>query len=109
LEYETLKDFQNYIDKMVKERGFESETAKDLILLFIEEVGELTRSIRKEAGIKIDPKSERLYNTEEEIADCFIYLLDLANQFHIDLEKAFRKKEEINKKRHWKRFRKTIK
>lgn len=105
----TLKDFQKYIEKMVRERGFETETAKDLILLLIEEVGELARAIRKKAGIKIDPKSAPLYEIEEELADCFIYLLDLSNQLDVDLEKAFRKKEEINKKRYWKRFKKTIK
>jgi len=31
----------------------------------------------------------------------FIYLLDICNHFNIDLEKAFRDKEEINKKRIW--------
>jgi NTP pyrophosphatase (non-canonical NTP hydrolase) len=31
----------------------------------------------------------------------FMYLLDICNHFDIDLEKAFREKEEINKKRTW--------
>lgn len=36
------------------------------------------------------------------IADVFIYLLDICNHFDVNLEKAFRDKEEINKKRVWK-------
>ena len=35
------------------------------------------------------------------MADVLIYLLDLANVLGVDLEKAFREKEEINKKRNW--------
>ena len=30
-----------------------------------------------------------------------MYLLDICNHFNIDLEKAFREKEEINKGRVW--------
>lgn len=99
----SLKDFQAYIKQMVKERGFEDETAQKIILLFIEEVGELARAIRKIEGLKID-KSQRQHDVREELADCLIYLLDLANYFNIDLEEAFRKKEEINKKRKWGRY-----
>lgn len=35
-------------------------------------------------------------------ADIFIYLLSIANRFDIDVETAFREKEEVNKKREWK-------
>ena len=37
----------------------------------------------------------------EEFADVLSYLLDLANYFQIDLEKAFREKEQINQNRTW--------
>jgi len=30
-----------------------------------------------------------------------IYICAIANRFDIDLEEAFRKKEEVNKKRNW--------
>jgi NTP pyrophosphatase (non-canonical NTP hydrolase) len=36
-----------------------------------------------------------------ELADIFIYLIDLANQHSVSLEEAFREKEQINKRREW--------
>jgi NTP pyrophosphatase (non-canonical NTP hydrolase) len=38
---------------------------------------------------------------DEEIADMMIYLCSIANRFDIDIEEAFRRKEEHNKKRTW--------
>ena len=43
-------------------------------------------------------------NVAEELADVFIYLCSLANMHNIDLEQAFRDKEEKNKQRTWKRL-----
>jgi NTP pyrophosphatase (non-canonical NTP hydrolase) len=41
------------------------------------------------------------FELAEEFADVLSYLLDLANYFQIDLEKAFREKEQINQNRIW--------
>ena len=57
----TLRDFQEHVAKMIKERGLDKETVHEV----------------------------------------FMYLLDICNYFKIDLEKSFRDKEEINKKRFW--------
>lgn len=97
----TLKDFQQYIRDMIKERGFEGESISELFMMLSEEVGEMAKAVRKHAKIKIDSNSHKP-ELEHEIADVFIYLLDICNYFDIDLEKAFRDKEEINKKRVWK-------
>lgn len=96
----TLRDFQKYIAKMVKERGFGKETLPQLFMLFLEECGEMAKAARKTQKIKID-KNSKEYHLDHEAADVFIYLLDICNHFEIDLEKAFREKEEINKKRFW--------
>jgi len=40
----------------------------------------------------------------DELADIFIYLCAIANRKGINLEAAFRKKEEKNKQRIWKKF-----
>ena len=96
----TLKDFQNYIEEMVEERGFEKETLPEIFMLFSEECGEFAKAIRKTQNIKIDESSEK-YSIENEAADVFIYLLDLCNKLNIDLEQAFRNKEKINEKRTW--------
>lgn len=96
----TLHDFQNYVEQLVRERGFDKETVPEMFMLFLEECGEMAKAARKTQNIKVDKSSEQ-FNLTQEVADVFIYLLDICNYFDIDLEKAFREKEEINKKRTW--------
>jgi NTP pyrophosphatase (non-canonical NTP hydrolase) len=95
-----LKDFQEYVALMVKERGFDKESVSDIFMLFLEECGEMAKAARKTQDIKSDKSSEQ-FELSNEIADVFIYLLDICNQFDIDLERAFRDKETINKQRSW--------
>ena len=95
-----LRDFQNYVAELVKERGFDKETLPQIFMLFLEECGEMAKAARKTQNIKSDKNSED-YHLNHEIADVFIYLLDICNHYGIDLEQAFREKEEINKKRFW--------
>lgn len=96
----TLRDFQNYVAEMVKERDFEKETVAEIFMLFLEECGELAKAARKTQNIHSDKNSE-LFHVDHEAVDVFMYLLDICNHFDIDLEKAFREKEEVNKKRVW--------
>jgi len=96
----TLQDFQKYVREMVEERGFDKENVQQIFMLFLEECGEMAKAARKTAGMKTDSNSEQ-FHLDNEIADVFIYLLDICNYFDIDLEKAFREKEELNKKRNW--------
>lgn len=96
----TLRDFQDYIAEMVKQRGFAEESLPEIFLLFLEECGELAKAARKIQKLHSDKNSE-LFKVENEAADVFMYLLDICNHLGIDLEKAFRDKEEINKKRTW--------
>lgn len=97
----TLKDFQQYVRELVKERGFDKESIPELFMLLCEEMGEMAKAARKHTNIKIDNNSHKP-DLELEIADVFIYFLNICNYFDIDLEKAFRAKEKINKKRVWK-------
>jgi NTP pyrophosphatase (non-canonical NTP hydrolase) len=96
----TLADLQKYTAQMVIERGFQNETAPELFMLFLEECGELAKAARKYQNLHSD-KNSKQFNIEEEAADVLSYLLDICNHYKIDLEKAFRDKEEINKKRVW--------
>lgn len=97
----TLKDFQTYVDAMVKARGFDKEGVPEAFMLFLEECGELAKAARKAQHIKTGTHSED-FKLAEELADVFWYVVLLANKFNIDLEQAFRAKEEINKQRVWK-------
>lgn len=97
----SLIDFQNYVKELEVERGFEKENVLQKCLLLGEEVGELFKAIRKSENIKIDKNSE-FTTVSEELADILIYLCAIANRFDINLEEAFRKKEQINLLRTWK-------
>ena len=96
----TLRDYQEYVKILEIQRGFTNQNALEKCLLLGEEMGELFKSIRKAANLKTDITSN-ISSVNEEIADMLIYLCSIANRFEIDIEKAFREKEEINKKRKW--------
>lgn len=95
-----LNDFQEYVEQLEKERGFSKDGVLQKCLLLGEEVGELFKAIRKQENLKLDSNS-RMYEVKEELADIIIYLCSIANRYHINLEEAFRDKEETNKKRSW--------
>ncbi len=96
----TLKDFETYVRAMQKERGFDEETMLQRCLLMGEEVGELFKAVRKKEGMNVDPASA-ISSLEDEIADVFLMLLCIAEEYDIDVEQAIRKKEEKNAKRTW--------
>ena len=97
----TLNDLQQYIAEVCLERGFTKDTPSEKFVLFVEEVGELAKAMRKSAGLYTEKAKPRDMSLEEEFADVLSYLLDLANCFQVDLEKAFREKEDINRSRTW--------
>jgi NTP pyrophosphatase (non-canonical NTP hydrolase) len=100
-EHPTLKELQYYLVEVCQERGWTKDTPAEKFVLFIEEVGELAKAMRKEAGLYEERAKQREMSLEEEFADVLSYLLDLANCFHVDLEKAFRAKEQLNQSRKW--------
>ncbi len=97
----TLANFQNYVAELEIERGFAHQTIIDKCLLLGEEVGELFKAVRKSEGLAVDENSS-FTEIGDELTDILIYLCAIANRKGIDLEKAFREKEEKNKKRTWK-------
>lgn len=100
-EYPTLPQLQQYLDEVCKERGWTKDSYAEKFLLFTEEVGELAKAIRKTQGLYQEKARQKRLDLEEEFADVLSYLLDLANYFQVDLEKAFREKEEVNAARTW--------
>jgi len=96
----TLNDFQEYVKKLELQRGFIQQNAIEKCLLLGEEMGELFKAIRKAMKLKTDINAN-IGSIDEEIADMMIYLCAIANRFDIDIEQAFRNKEEHNKKRTW--------
>lgn len=97
----SIGDWQSYIQKKVQERGFADETAAQILLLLVEEIGELAKAIRPLDGIKVDANSER-HEVRHELADVFWYVCNLSNALGIDLDEAIRLKEVKNNQRIWK-------
>jgi len=96
----TLADFQKYVIELEEERGFSSQNVLDKCLLLGEEIGELFKAVRKSRKLTIDINSD-FTSVSEELADILIYICAIANRLDIDLEQAFRQKEDINMKREW--------
>lgn len=96
----TIRDFQRYVEQLVIARGFAGQPIPEVFMLFLEECGELAKAARKQLAMGVD-KNSASYQVGHEAADVLIFLLVLCNRFGIDLETAFREKEEINKKRTW--------
>ncbi|MDP3956206.1 MAG: MazG nucleotide pyrophosphohydrolase domain-containing protein [Candidatus Doudnabacteria bacterium] len=95
-----INDYQKYIEEMIEARGFKN-TRAEIFMLFLEECGEMAKAARHFEQMRVDEGSSKEEHLDHEIADVFIYLLNICNVYGVDLEKAFREKEEINKKRSW--------
>ena len=96
----TISEVQDYVKKVLRERGFDDETLLEKCLLLGEELGELFKAVRKTQDIKCDDNS-KFGNVEHELADLLMYIMDIANKCGINMENAFRDKEKINKNRSW--------
>lgn len=102
-ENNTLQEVQQYIREVINIRGFAEQEIEKTMLLLLEEVGELAKSIRKNAtSMSIDKSKINHYDTiESEVADVFIVLNSVCNKLGINLYKAVKDKEEENIKREW--------
>ena len=97
----TLSNLQRYFRLAAQLRGFDDETPHDLVLLLVEEVGELARAIRRRCGIPHRGPETGRDRVEFELADCLIYILSLANTLDIDMSSALGEKERLNARRTW--------
>lgn len=100
----TLREMQMHIKEVCEKRGWDKNNHLEIFLLLSEEVGELANVIRKITSLhtqKSDNPEELKKMLEEEFADVLNYLLDLANYFDVDLQKAFVEKDQKNAQRTW--------
>lgn len=100
----TLNEIQEYIDKVIKLRGFDKQPIEQTMLLLTEETGELAKAIRKDAtNMNIDNNKIFHYESiESEIADVFIVLTSICNKLNINLFNSILEKEKQNCDRTWK-------
>jgi NTP pyrophosphatase (non-canonical NTP hydrolase) len=102
----TLTDLQHYIAALCKEKGWDKNSHLEIFLLLSEEVGELANAIRKHTQLHKRAEDDSQEETTRrllasELVDVLNYILDLANYFEIDLQKAFIEKNKDNEKRTW--------
>ena len=107
----TLKEVQYLIKRI--EKGILDETDDEenlqqkrengqrLVLKLIEEFGELAENIRKD--VRYDGKNIK-GTIEEEVFDVFYYIIAIANDYGIDLEKIFYIKDELNEVKYGREF-----
>ncbi len=86
----TVKYLQNYIKQM----DYHPELLKDYFLKLSEEVGELSRAMRK--GLKAVDNEDIKGTIDEEIWDVIYYAIAIANLYDIDLEHVIKVKSEMN-------------
>jgi NTP pyrophosphatase (non-canonical NTP hydrolase) len=98
----TLSDLQNYVRQLEEERGFTKDHISAKCMLLAEEVGELLKCVRKtHTTLGIDSNKKYEFDAGGEIADILIVLTTIANRLGVNIERAFREKEEKNKQRTW--------
>ncbi len=90
----TVKYLQNY----VRQKDYNPELVKDYFFKLSEEVGELSRAMRK--GLKASNREEIRGTIDEELWDVMYYVIAIANVYGVDLEQVIQVKEEINQGRY---------
>lgn len=97
----SLAAYQQYVQQVMSERGFDDETVSQKFMLLLEEAGEFAQAARKIASLKTRADRKQNDTLDDEAADVFIVLLDVCNQLGINLETAFIQKEHKNQTRTW--------
>jgi NTP pyrophosphatase (non-canonical NTP hydrolase) len=87
----TIKEHQDHVKFVVKDKGFDKETPHQVLGLLVEEVGEMAKALRKLEGIKTGPHS-KTHDIEEEAADVLFMLLDFCNRMDVNLQSSFKAK-----------------
>jgi NTP pyrophosphatase (non-canonical NTP hydrolase) len=87
-------------DRYFGDQGLVAKDLKYHILALCGEVGEVANLAKKADRGSLDPHSaEFKYEISMELADVFIYLLNVAGLLRIDLEAAYFAKRDYNHKR----------
>ena len=90
----TIKYLQNFI----RQKDYNPELLKDYFLKLTEEVGELSRAMRK--GLKAQNIEDIKGTIDEELWDVIYYAIAIANLYDIDLEQVIKTKSEMNQIRY---------
>ena len=89
---------QRYVEETAAGRGFARQNGPQKCLILGEEVGELFKAVRALEGIPVGRHS-RIPDVADELADVLLYVCSVANYYGVDLEKAFRSKDKVLRRR----------
>lgn len=90
----SVKYLQNYIEQ----KDFHPGSEKEYFMKLSEEVGELSRAMRK--GLKAPNTSDIKGTIDEEVWDVMYYAIAIANLYGIDLEPVIQSKIKMNETRY---------
>ena len=97
-----MRQYQELIERLEAHHGWLDVDLVHNCFLMGEEVGELFSAIRKHEKLFLEGKATTsVEHIGEEIVDVFNYLLAIANRLDIDLESAFRRKNQRSFQRTW--------
>jgi NTP pyrophosphatase (non-canonical NTP hydrolase) len=91
-----LHTLQDYYGRIARQRGYDTESAQDTMLLLTEEIGELARAVRKHVGLSRSSAYPPDNVAAAELADVQLYLLHMANILDVELGTAVSDKEQQN-------------
>lgn len=87
-----------YLQSWIRTKDHHPELLKDYFLKLTEEVGEVSRAMRK--GLKASDPAHIEGTIDEELWDVIYYALTIANLYDIDMEQVIREKARINETRY---------
>ena len=87
-----------YLQEYIRKKDYKPELLKDYFLKLSEEVGELSRAMRK--GLRAADKGEISGTVDEEVWDVMYYAIAIANLYDVDLERVIRVKSEISQSKY---------
>lgn len=92
----TIREWQKYIRSIRQERQYVEDIDR-LFILWTEELGELANEYKYYEFFRAEKfEAKRL---EAELADVFLYTVDLADLLEVDLDQALKDKEQFNNER----------
>ena len=97
----TISDIQGFVLERCQQRGWTDRTDVERVMMLAEEVGEVAKEVRKHTGKFGYDKPPNPGALASELVDVLNWVVDIANNNDIDLEKAFRAKWDHTDRRTW--------
>ena len=85
----SLNNYKYQTQQLCEEKNWANISVEQLLMLLMEEVGELAGAVRQRIGLF--PVKRKKANVSEEMLDVLSYIFQLSSMLNIDLNKAWEK------------------